>query len=288
VDGNGKRALGRLLGSRPHRHDRAAIPTADAQTQPTSGRVLATAVRMDRDVRWIEMARRLRRRLPGDARFGDPLSTAGQAPVELLARGVTTWRGEDSFVREIGLAGLQVWQSLSEAAGRGRGERELAILFTDLVGFSAWALKAGDAAALELLRAVDAATEGAVLAHQGRIVKRLGDGVMATFLSADAAVEAALDAQDAVRGIELDGYRPRIRAGVHYGRPRKLGGDYLGVDVNIAARVAEAAKAGELLASDAVLARLPDERLHTGRQRRLKAMGAPRELQVAAITRSAP
>jgi class 3 adenylate cyclase len=189
-------------------------------------------------------------------------------------------------VRELGLAGLQLWQSLSEATGRGRGEVELAILFTDLAGFSSWALKAGDAAALELLREVGAAVEGAVLAHQGRIVKRLGDGVMATFLSAEAAVQAALDAQEATRHIELNGYQPRMRAGVHWGRPRKLGGDYLGVDVNIAARVAEAAKADELLVSDVVLGRLADERLHTGRQRRLMADGAPRELHVAAVSRS--
>jgi class 3 adenylate cyclase len=261
------------------------IRPPEAGTESRAARLRATAQRLDGDSRWIGVVRRLRRRLPGDARFGDPLSIAGQAPVEVLARGVTTWRGEDSFVRELGLAGLQVWQSLSEAAGRGRGDLELAILFTDLAGFSSWALDAGDAAALELLREVGAASETAVLAHHGRIVKRLGDGVMATFLSAEAAVQAALDAQEATRQIELDGYRPRMRAGVHWGRPRKLGGDYLGVDVNIAARVAEAAKADELLVSDAVLERLRDERLRAGRQRRLKAEGAPRELHVAPVSR---
>ena len=46
-----------------------------------------------------------------------------------------------------------------------------------------------------------------------------------------------------------------MRAGVHWGRPRKLGGDYLGVDVNIAARVGDAAKADQVLASDPVLPR---------------------------------
>ena len=130
----------------------------------------------------------------------------------------------------------------------------MALLFTDLVGFSSWALKAGDAATLLLLRDVGTVLESAVLGHQGRIVKRLGDGVMATFLDAPAAVDAALDAQDALREVEVDGYRPRMRAGVHWGRPRKLGGDYLGVDVNIAARVGDAAKADQLLASDTVLA----------------------------------
>ena len=102
----------------------------------------------------------MRRRLPGDPKFGDPLSTAGTQPVEVVGRGVSALQPErKSLVQELGLAGLQVWQSLSEATGRGHGDREMAILFTDLVGFSSWALKAGDAAALELLREVGAAVE---------------------------------------------------------------------------------------------------------------------------------
>ena len=129
-------------------------------------------------------------------------------------------------------------------------------MFTDLVGFSSWALEAGDAATLELLREVGVAVEGAVDDHQGRIVKRLGDGVMATFLRAQHALGAALDAQDATRRIEVDGYRPQMRAGIHWGQPRKLGGDYLGIDVNIAARVTDAAKAGEVLVSDATFEQL--------------------------------
>ena len=85
------------------------------------------------------------------------------------------------------------------------------------------------AAALALLRAVGTAEEGAIAANRGQMVKRLGDGVMATFLTAQDAVEAALDAQEALGQVEVAGFRPRMRAGVHWGRPRKLGGDYLGV-----------------------------------------------------------
>jgi adenylate cyclase len=163
----------------------------------------------------------------------------------------------------------------------------MALVFTDLVGFSSWALEAGDAAALELLREVGTAVEGAVLAHEGRIVKRLGDGVMATFLHAEQAVGAALDAQEAVQQIEIDGYQPRMRAGVHWGRPRKLGGDYLGVDVNIAARVADAAKPDQVLISHAILARIDSAALRTGKVKRLKAHGAPRDLQVVEVSRPA-
>jgi len=206
--------------------------------------------------------------------------------VQVIARGVSALQPErDSVVKELGLAGLQLWQSLSEAAGRGRGEHEMALLFTDLVGFSAWALEAGDAEALELLRAVGDAIEAAVLDHNGRIVKRLGDGVMATFASAQDAVDAALDAQDAVGTIEVSGYRPMMRAGVHWGRPRKLGGDYLGVDVNIAARVADCAKAEQVVVSDPVIERIDTPGLNIRRPKRLKAKGAPRELRAAVISR---
>jgi adenylate cyclase len=184
------------------------------------------------------------------------------------------------------LSALQVWQSLSEATGRGRGELEMALLFTDLVGFSSWALHAGDAAVLELLREVGAAVEAVITQHEGRIVKRLGDGLMATFLGAEAAVEAALDAQDALRSIEVDGYAPRMRAGIHWGQPRKLGGDYLGVDVNVAARVTTAADAGQVLVSDALLARLEHDDVRAGRAKRLRAPGAPSGLRVAQVSRS--
>jgi class 3 adenylate cyclase len=161
----------------------------------------------------------------------------------------------------------------------------MALLFTDLVGFSSWALRVGDAAVLELLREVGTAVEDAITSNDGRIVKRLGDGVMATFLSGESAVTAALDAHDAVNGIEVDGYSPRMRAGIHWGRPRKLGGDYLGVDVNVAARVAAAAKAEQVLVSDALLAQIDGHGLRTGRARRLRADGAPSDLRVIRVTR---
>src|SRR5205807_2374986 len=174
-------------------------------------RLRDAAARIDSQPSLLSAARRLRRRLPGDEKFGDPLSTAGATPVQMIARGVSSMQPErESVAKELGLAGLQIWQSLSEAAGRGRGDLEMAVLFTDLVGFSSWALEAGDAAALELLREVGTLEEAAVLEHNGRIVKRLGDGVMATFITAREAVDAALDAQEALNEVEVAGYRPQM------------------------------------------------------------------------------
>ncbi|HEX3831346.1 MAG TPA: adenylate/guanylate cyclase domain-containing protein [Solirubrobacteraceae bacterium] len=247
------------------------------------------AVQVDSQPSLLTAAQRLRRRLPGDERFGDPMSTAGPQPVEVVARRVSAMQPErKSVLQELGLGALQVWQSLSEAAGRGHGDQQMAVLFTDLVGFSSWALQAGDGPALELLREVGTSVESAILRRRGRIVKRLGDGVMATFLAAADALEAALEARAAVGEIDIDGYRPRLRAGVHWGSPRRLGGDYLGVDVNVAARVADAAKADQVLVSDVLLDQLaPGEvaELRIGRAKRLKADGAPRDLRVVSISR---
>jgi adenylate cyclase len=264
----------------------------DAGLEASSGsaerarRVRRWAVQVDSHSSLLNVTRRLRRQLPGDEQFGDPLSTAGRQPVEVLGRTVSALQPDrKSVVQELGFAGLQVWQSLSEAAGRGRGSQEMAVMFTDLAGFSSWALKAGDEPALALLRDVGTRVEAVIAQHEGRIVKRLGDGVMATFLSAQAALDAALDAQDEMNEIEIDGYRPSMRVGVHWGSPRKLGGDYLGVDVNIAARVGDAARPGQVLISEALLARVDTDGLRTGRSKRLRASGAPRDLHVVRVSR---
>ena len=229
----------------------------------------------------VRFAREL---LPGDSELGDPLSTAGGEAPHLLARSVAeAGAREPSVARELGLGALQVWQALSEAQGRGRGEEDVAILFLDLVGFSAWALQAGDEAAVTLLRDFGRITDGAVVARGGRVVKRLGDGAMAVFADAGAAVEAARHARREVATMDVDGYEPALRAGLHVGRPRHLGGDYLGVAVNVAARVAEAAKAGEVLISETARERLPPDAYPLRKRRRFKAKGAPDDLAVYAV-----
>ncbi len=238
----------------------------------------------------VRAVRALRSRLPGDHSYGDPLSVAGDEPPQLIAqRLAATTDARPSAVRELGLGALQLWQALSEAQGRGRGDEPLAIVFTDLVGFSDWALEAGDDAALELLRTVGRTVDPVIKERDGRIVKRLGDGLMAVFEEAAPAVDAALEASRAVQGIELDGYNPELRAGIHFGKPRKLGSDYFGVDVNVAARVADAAGAGEVLISESVCEQIAGSDMELRRRWRFKAKGAPKDLKVySASARAEP
>ena len=136
-------------------------------------------------------------------------------------------------------------------------------------------MEAGDGPAIKLLREVSEAIEPPITERHGEIVKRLGDGLMAVFWDASSATEAAFVAGERAAAIEVDGYVPRLRTGIHLGRPRKIGGDYFGVDVNIAARLAEAAEPGEILVSGPTLKALDGAALTT-RKRHFAAKGAPR------------
>jgi adenylate cyclase len=246
-------------------------------------RAVTALRRFDGNTGVVKAARALRQRLPGDRSYGDPLSVAGEEPPQLLGqRLATAMNARPSAMREVGFGVLQLWQAASEAQGRGRGDRPLAILFVDLVRFSDWALEAGDDAALDLLRRVGRTVDPVLTARGGTIVKRLGDGLMAVFDDAGDALDAALEASESVRGIKVDGYDPELRAGIHYGKPRKLGSDYFGVDVNVAARVADAAGASQVLVSETVRERLGEAELSLRRQWRFKAAGTPKGLKVFA------
>lgn len=241
--------------------------------------------RLDQSPALMTAAKLVRELLPGDAGFGDPLSTAGRVQPQLVGRRLAQLTSErPGVMREAGLTALQVWEAMSEAQGRGRGKRQLAIVFTDLVDFSAWALEAGDDPAVELLRDVDAATEPIVRDHGGEVVKRLGDGMMAVFDEPGAALAAVVEACRELATIDVAGFVPRLRAGVHVGRPRKIGSDYLGIDVNIAARLTEQAGANEILVSDRTLELLETNEMDVHRKRRFKVKGVPKDLNAYVVS----
>jgi adenylate cyclase len=106
---------------------------------------------------------------------------------------------------------------------------------------------------------------------------------MAVFSQAGQAVSAALEAQGLLRKIKVKGHQPKLRAGVHQGRPQKVKGDFLGVDVNIAARVGDAAEGGEVLVSNAARDALESSAFRFGPARELVAAGAPSDLTVSSV-----
>ncbi|WP_344677619.1 adenylate/guanylate cyclase domain-containing protein [Saccharopolyspora taberi] len=244
-------------------------------------RLRTFARRVDGDPWLVALAEWVRLRLPGDAGYGDPLSVG--APGTPLSRRLTALAArQPSVLREVGFGALQVLQAHAGSQPADAADQEMAVLFTDLAGFSDWTLQVGDDVAVEMLRKVGIAVEPLVQ-RRGRVVKRLGDGLMAVFPYAADAVAAGLAAADAVEGVVVDGHRLRLRAGVHVGRPRELGEDYFGRDVNIAARVAAAAGPGEVLISNAVRDRLGDADLRLRRRIFFRAKGVPDDVQVFSV-----
>lgn len=212
----------------------------------------------------VETVRRVRRALPGDPTFGDPLSIDGPGRTLALARVADRFLAANGLdeqygaSREVGLGALQLWQAILERTGHGRGEQDVTIVFTDLVGFSTWSLSAGDTETLALLRLVATAVEPEMTARGGHVVKRMGDGLMAVFPDPGKAVEAVLSARTALAAVDVDGYTPTMRVGIHTGNPRQIGSDWLGVDVTVAARVMQTGGNGNMMISaDAVEAMEP-------------------------------
>lgn len=122
-----------------------------------------------------------------------------------------------------------------------------AVLFTDVVEPTATAQRLGDDRWRELLHAHDLKATEAVTRQGGRLVKLTGDGVMAIFDGPAKAIRAAADLRRDMREIDLE-----VRGGVHAGEVELRGDDVGGIGVHIAARVAAAARPGELLASRTV------------------------------------
>ncbi|WP_019204137.1 adenylate/guanylate cyclase domain-containing protein [Tsukamurella sp. 1534] len=190
---------------------------------------------------------------------------------------------EPTVTRELGNLATATWQALISRRDRDYlPPKPITIMFTDLVSFSTWALHRDDDDIVRLLHAVNKTTKDLVERHGGVIVKTMGDGALAAF-DGDTAIEAAAQVIEAVGAIEVaEGYRPTLRIGLHTGTPRQIKGDLIGVDVNIAARVAEAANGGEVLASETVFSVAEKDRYQV-RPRRFKAKGAPQKLQVFSV-----
>ncbi|MFC8382668.1 adenylate/guanylate cyclase domain-containing protein [Nocardia sp. NPDC057272] len=240
----------------------SAESDTDARASRKRAQISSKLQAANRRADLIGALRRARQQLPGDPAFGDPLSVTGPGGARAVARAADKIAGgAPTAAREIGFGALQVWQAGLERIGRGRGSEEVTIVFTDLVGFSSWSLSVGDERTLELLRKVAKAIEPPIVERGGQVVKRMGDGLMAVFSSPDRAVRAALAARRNLAGVEINGYTPRMRVGLHTGSPREIGGDWLGVDVNIAARMMEAGGNGNMMISSITLAALRPETL---------------------------
>ena len=158
-------------------------------------------------------------------------------------------------------------------------------LFTDIEGSTRLAERLGTAAWSELLEAHQAILRQAFAASDGREIKTEGDSFFVVFRSAQAAVGATVDAQRALAAHAWpDGAAVRVRMGLHTGEGVLVSdGDYVGLDVHRAARVASAGHGGQVLVSSTTRA-LVDGALPAGvelrdlGEHRLKDLSRPERI----------
>ena len=127
-------------------------------------------------------------------------------------------------------------------------------LLTDIEGSTRMLAHAGPRYP-ELVAAHRAIITAASERHGGTAIATQGDACLATFPSATAAVHAAIDAQRSLAALDRGPDGPvRVRIGIHTGQAMRHAGEYFGLDLNIAARVAAAGHGGQVLVSAATQA----------------------------------
>jgi class 3 adenylate cyclase len=128
------------------------------------------------------------------------------------------------------------------------------VLFTDIVDSTSLTQKLGDEIAMEFLRVHDSIVRDALAASKGREVKHTGDGIMASFVSAAAAVRCAMQIQRelARRAREERDHHIKVRIGGAAGEPVEQNNDIFGTTVQLAARLCSHAEPDQILVSTAV------------------------------------
>jgi adenylate cyclase len=142
----------------------------------------------------------------------------------------------------------RIEHELEQAGMLGRAGRVPAMLFLDLVGYTRLTEEQGDAAAAALAERLAVLVDRSSRGHGGVPVKWLGDGVMVYFREPAGAVQSALEMVEQLPAAGL----PPAHVGVAAGPVVVQGGDYFGRTVNLAARIAAHAAAGQVLVSDSV------------------------------------
>jgi adenylate cyclase len=148
----------------------------------------------------------------------------------------------------------RIERELEEAGMLGRPGRVPAMCFLDLVGYTRLTEERGDAAAAALAETLAVLVSRSARDHGGVPVKWLGDGVMVHFPEPAGAVLSALELIGQLPAAGL----PPAHVGVAAGPVVIQGSDYFGRTVNLAARIATYAGAGQVLVSDSVTAAAPE------------------------------
>ena len=139
---------------------------------------------------------------------------------------------------------------------------ELAILFADVVGSTRLYELMGDLRARDMVAICIDVMRSATEQHQGTVIKTMGDEVMATFPTADDALNAAAQMQQQISShpqLKVDGQPVAIRIGCHFGPVVLENRDVFGAAVHTANRMTSQAKAGQIMTTAAMVDKLSPE-----------------------------
>jgi adenylate cyclase len=121
-------------------------------------------------------------------------------------------------------------------------------LFADLVGFTALSIERGDEQAADVATRFQHEVKRLAARHEATVVKSLGDGAMVCARDAGAALRLGLELANGLDDL------PPVRVGVNTGPAVERDGDFFGSTVNLAARLSQAARGGEVLVTEATRA----------------------------------
>lgn len=132
------------------------------------------------------------------------------------------------------------------------------LVFADVAGSSRLYEALGDVSALRAVDQCMVTVIAAAAPYQGRLIKTIGDEAMLAFARPEQGLLAACEIQQRIDALPpVDGMRLAVRVGAHFGSVIEEGGDVFGDTVNIAARLTDLAKAGQVLVSAETLAAVP-------------------------------
>jgi adenylate cyclase len=192
-----------------------------------------------------------------------PLFAAGKSPVEWAEStgaigaqlselgdravlGLFHGRQANAWIKNI----LNAFEtSLTRAGLQGAVDQPPAICFLDLTGYTRLTEERGDEAAAELAGRLARLVQRTSARHGGKPVKWLGDGVMFHFREPGRGVQAAMEMVEGAAEADL----PPAHVGLHAGPVLFQEGDYFGRTVNVAARIADYARQGEVVVSQDVV-----------------------------------
>jgi class 3 adenylate cyclase len=175
-------------------------------------------------------------------RWGDEMASLTEQALLAMYRAQQEHAWNENTIQD-------VERALDRAGLRSRSAQPPAMCFLDIAGYTRLTEERGAEAAADLAASLSRLVQQASERNRGKIVKWLGDGVMLHFREPGSAVLAALEMVEDISSAGL----PPAHVGLDAGSVVFQGGDYFGRTVNIAARIAEYARPGEVLVSQEVV-----------------------------------